>query len=232
MFALSQKLEDNIREILTVVGARASGNSKEETLGQEQIADYGNQLRSMGLQDCIKDFMKAQAKKLLQDIKQFATAPIILKVTGMNIQDPKTGELVTDKWVEFATPNSPKMLKEVIPADLDIEVDITEWARRDIAVVRKQLNEFVSQVVMPMKDLLMAQGKVFNAVEFIKDAAKNYETLQNPEKYFIDMPQPASLPPDGAPGGGGVPPSPGAPGIPSPEKIATAANAVRNGVPI
>ena len=187
LFAVSTILENNIKEILTIVGARQTGSSDVETLGQEKIADYGNQLRSMGLQDSIKSFLLAQGKKLLQDLKQFATAPAIIKITGLNLRNPETGALVTDEWVEFATERSPQTLREIIPADIDIDIDITQTMRRDMAVVRKQLMEFVQTVVLPLVPLLASEGKKFNAYEFIKKAGENFETLGNVEQFFIDI---------------------------------------------
>jgi hypothetical protein len=141
-----------------------------------------------------------------------------------------TGQLVTDKWVEFGTPNSPQTLREIIPAELDIDIDVTEVMRNDLAVVRKQKMEFVSQVVMPLMPLINQQGKQFNAVEFVKDAAKDFETLSNPEKYFLDIQMPIMPGMPIAPGG--VPPVPGAlpQGIPNPQSIQEGAEEVNLGV--
>ena len=181
----------------------------------------------MGLQDQVRKFMQAQGKKLCMDLKQFATAPALFRVTGLDIQDPETGKLVTEKWVEFSTPNSPQALKDIIPAELDIDIDIVEAARRDLSVVRKQSMEFVSQVVMPLMPMINQQGMVFDAVEFVKDMAKNFETMSNPEKYFKEIPQ-QPMP---------VPGMPGIPGAPSeaitPGGIEDNANAVPSeGVPL
>ena len=67
LFNVQDILRNNIREILTVVGARA-GVGDSETATEEKIADYGNQLRAAGMVSAIRDFVIAQGKKLLQDM--------------------------------------------------------------------------------------------------------------------------------------------------------------------
>lgn len=197
LFNVQDILRKNIKEILTVVGARQSGESETETATQERIADFGNQLRASGMTSQIKDFLVSQGKKLLQDLKQFGTAPALIKVTGLNLVDPETNMPVTEKMVEFATNRNPELLKDIIPTDLDIGIDISNTQDRNLPVLRRQLNEFVQGTVLPLAPLLAQEGKKFNAFKFIKKAAENFETIDNADEFFDNV----SIPEEGAEGG-------------------------------
>lgn len=202
LFGVQEIVSNNIKEILSVVGAKLSGESEFDTLGQEKIGEFGNQLRAQGMQQNIRDFLKAQGRKLLQDIKQFDTSEKIIKVTGLDLTDPETGLPVTEKWVEFATDRSPQTLREIIPQELDIDVDITNTANRDLPVIRKQLSEIIGLVTNPaIVQLLAAQGKMVRVDKLIEDAIGALETSGNPSNYIEDIPQqvPTQPIPQGAP---------------------------------
>jgi hypothetical protein len=220
LFAVNDKLDMNIKEILSVVGARQSGESEFETASQEKIADYGNQLRSLGLEEQIHKFLINQARKLHQDLKQFATMPVLLEVSGLNIKDPQTQMMITQKAIQF----QPGELRNRIPAELDIDIDVSESMRRDLPVIRKQMMEYVTQVIMPLMPAIVQQGKTFDAVKFVTDMGKNFETLSNPEQYFVDLPSQPMMPPVGPgmpPGGPNLPP-----GIPEEGAIQEGAQSV------
>lgn len=227
LFNIQGLLSQNISEILTVTGARV-GSAEMETATQEKIADYGNQLRSMGLQDKVKDFLLAQGKKLLQDMRQFATKPAIFKVSGLNLKDAQ-GQMITEDWVEVGTERSPRTLREIIPKDLTVELDVTEFARRDLAVIRKQTQEIMAIIMNPViQQALAAEGKRFKVGTFIEDALKNYETISNVDKYFDELPPPpvmGPLPPAGMQGPAGPP----AGGL-TPEAIIQGANQPLNNI--
>lgn len=222
LFAVQEVISQNIKEILSVVGARRSGASENETLGQEQIADYGNQLRSEGIKKHVRSFLKKQGKRFLQDLKQFATAPSLFKVTGLNLIDPESQQPVTEKWVEFNTDRAPELLKDVIPQDLDIDLDITDTSSRNMPVIRKQLQEFVQGTVIPLIPKLQTEGKSFNAYRFIKKMGESFETIDNFDQFFDDIQMPAPIQP-GLPGQG-LPPGVNAP---APEDITQQAEEIR-----
>lgn len=205
MFGIQEIIQNNIKEILTVIGLRAGGMESEKTLGQDQIKEYGNQLRASAMQDKISEFLKSQGKKLLQDLKQFATAPVMFEITGLDLRDPQTGEMVTDSWVEFATDRHPEYLSEVLPKELDLDIDVSNSLSRNLPVQRKQALEF-AQIAMQFAPLLAQQGKSFNAYRYLKKVAESFESFDNVEQFFDDLQQPMGM---------GVEPVPGS--MPAPE---------------
>lgn len=192
LFNMQSILIQNLEEILTVTGSRISGASEQETATQEKITEFGNQLRTMTMQDQVNGFIRKQGIKLLQDLKQFATSPLLLKVTGLNLTDPMTGQQVTEKWVEFATENNPIALRDAIQSDLDIDIDATNLARRDIGLVRQQMQQILNILALgngAVLQLMATEGTKFSMTEFFKELMKNFETIGNPEKFFSITPQ-------------------------------------------
>ena len=221
MFNLQGILTNQLMELLTVTGARATGASELETATQEKIAEMGNQMRTAGMQKMIKSFITKQGKKLSQDLKQFATAPAIFKITGLNVQDPMTGQLITDKWVEFGTEGNPTSLKDAIQGDYDIDVSMVSTSERELPVIRKQLVDAIGLLSNPvMQQSLAMEGKKVRTSELVKDLLKTFDTLANTDKYLEDLPPPPMMPPQMPPmGPGGIPaPQPGLE-VPSPEAI-------------
>ncbi len=182
LFAIQNLMDQNMREIFSVVGA--VGGQNFDTATQEKIGAMGNQIRSMGFAMNVRDFIYEQGMKLKQDLKQFGTMTGTVKISGVNIKDPSNGQYLQDQIVEFGTINSPKMLKDIIPQDIDMDVDLSEGLNQDKAIIRKQMMEFVSTVIMPLKPLLDAEGTKFNATEFAKKIAGNFEVLGNIDQYF------------------------------------------------
>ncbi|MBU2177456.1 MAG: hypothetical protein KJ556_20380, partial [Gammaproteobacteria bacterium] len=229
MYALQNILGENVREILTVIGARV--NPQEDVTATEvKTAEYGNQLRSLGLQERIREWMREQGRKLLQDMKQFATDEMVFQITGMNVIDPKTGKKVTEEWIELGTERSPQVLKDIVPKELDIDIDVTEFARRDVAVVRKQLNDALALVMNPViQQAMAAEGKKVAVSELVKDTLDTFEALGNADKYIEDLPappmMPGMMPPPGQAPEGIPMPQPGMGEI-TPESIAQGAGAI------
>lgn len=227
-FGMLSVLQTNLQEILTVTGAKMSGQSELDTATQEKIAEMGNQTRTAGMKDKIKEFIIDQARKLTQQIQQFDTVPKILKVTGINLQDPETQQYISDEWVKFG--NGEKDLKDVVQGEYDFDIDFTQVMSKDLPVIRKQMAE-LAQIASNLEPLFQRQGKTFDAVEFFKDMTRNFETISNPEKYIKDVhPQGQVLPGPGlvgmpqAPGSQGLSPLPE--GIPTPEAIGQSAQEI------
>ena len=232
LFAMQDVLNANVQEILTVTGERQSGESTAKTATQAKIAELGNELRTSGMQDQIREFVIKQGNKLAQLLKQFATGPLLFKVTGLNLRDPE-GNLVTDFWTQFGKEGAPT-LKDNIQGEYDYDIDTTEVARKDLPVVRKQMIEALS-IINEAAPLLQAEGVKFNAAEFVKKILANFETIGNVDQFFEKAETPPALPgPEGLPGAEeALPPelSVPSPGVPTPEAIERGAREVPIGIP-
>jgi hypothetical protein len=161
----------------------------------------------MGFTDNIRDFIINQGRKLHSDLKQFAAQPVLLKVSGLNLQVPGQ-QVMNEEMIQFPGVDGSN-LRDVIPQELDIDIDVTEFKRRDISVVRKQLTEALGVVSNPQLQMQMAQeGKRLKVTELVKDLLGSFDTISNAEKYIEDIPKPV------IPGMPGAPGMPGMPGVP------------------
>lgn len=188
MVGLLDMLIMNMQEILTVTGARM-GQTDMPTATQEQITESGNQVRTAGMQSAIRGFVIAQGKKLLQDLKQFATAPTLFKITGLDLRDPNTGQLITETWREFGTSENPQALKDAIQGEFDIEIDVHEEKPKNPEGVRAELTAIFNFLRDPMVLQALAQdNKRIRFAELIEDVLENSEVVNNPMQYIEDIP--------------------------------------------
>jgi hypothetical protein len=142
----------------------------------------------MGMQESINEFLVAQGRKLLQDLKQFATAPVLLKVTGLNKRDPQTGQMITETWADFSAMGEGD-LKDAIQGEFDIEVDISQTQRKDVVVIRQQLMQVLALIGRPnLQQALQMEGKKLRISDLITDILKTFDALANSEKYVEDLP--------------------------------------------
>lgn len=193
LFNMQELIDNNIREILSITGPRvaaAKGPGKGPTATSDRIAELGNQLRTQTMTDQVNLFLKSQGKKLLQDLKQFATSPMLFKVTGLSMTDPNTGQDITEQWVEFATEENPATLKDAIQADLDVSVDAVNLARRTEGLVQLEMERILALISQPLVfEKLQAEGTDFSMTEFIKDMIETLQTMKNADKYFTKKDQ-------------------------------------------
>ena len=212
-FGLLEVLQSNLQEILSITGAKQTGEADTETATEAKIAESGNILRTTGMRGYIKDFIIEQGKKMAQNLKQFANTPEIIKITGLDLMNPETGQLITDEWVSFGQFGE-MSLKEAIQGDFDFDIDFTEALPKDLPVIRKQMME-VGQLLMQAQPLLAQEGKKFEITEWVKDMLENFEAVATADKYITDVspqgqmsgviPQEQIPPAPGASLGGGLP---------------------------
>lgn len=185
IFNISSVLEQNIREILTVTGSKVTGSSETDTATEAQIAEGGNVQRTSGMKKYIEEWLTNIGKRLAQQIKQFDTEPKIIKITGIDIRDPETGEIITDKWVSFGQDGFPQ-IRETVQGEYDLDIDFTEALPKNLPVIRKQLIDIVG-VMSQLEPILNKQGKTFDAAEYAKTILSTFETINNADKFIKDL---------------------------------------------
>lgn len=159
LFNVQGIMQENLQECMQVAGMRSGSAANEPTLGQDQIKDMGNQIGLNGMQAKVQDFVIEQATKLAQFRKQFSTAPSLVPIVGMDLVNPITGQLITDEWLEFGTPNNPVSLKDAIAGDYDIEVDIKSAQKPDDTIKLKLFENLIATIRTPEMQQYLASDK-------------------------------------------------------------------------
>ena len=189
LFNLQQIMQDSLQECLTVSGLRMGSAEGEQTLGQDQIKDFGNQLGLSGMTGKVKDYVIEQAQKLSQMRKQYSTAPSLVPIVGLDLKNPATGQLITDEWLEFGTANNPVTLKQAIAGDYDTDVDIKSAQKPDDALKMKLFENVANILRTPEYQMALTQsGGKIDWIKLTKEWLGVYkEYISNADSFVIEM---------------------------------------------
>ena len=183
---------DNVRQylkmLLNTTGGKAGENDAEfaETEKQNAAGDF---MRSGGMQDNIRDFVRKQLRLTVSNIYYFASPELTIKITGKDIRDPNTGEIITGKYLQIGGEDGLNLQDEIkgdVDTDYLYDCDITNAARPDFAVVRKQLTEALT-LATNLRPLVQEKGKDIDIPQMLEDYLNSFDALPNPERYFIDL---------------------------------------------
>ena len=183
---------ENIRQYLKLILSASGGKGGETeskfayTEKQQAIGDY---MRTSGLQGAVRDFARNIIKKMVSHIVAFGDPEITIQITGKNVIDPITGEMITGKEMQIGGAMGLKLQEEIkgdVETDYIYDVDIMSAQRPDFPVVRAQLKEFI-ELMAVLEPKLAMEGKKVEYAELAKDMANTFETLVDPEKYLSDM---------------------------------------------
>lgn len=220
---------DNVRNylklILGVSGGRA-GESGVDFATTEKAQAQGDFMRMSGMQDAIRDFVRQQLRMTTGNIVRLGNPEIVIKITGKNVIDPITGEVITGRELKFGGEDGLSIAEEIkgdVDNDYLYDVDITSAAKSDYAVLRKQYADFMALMVNPVIDAKLAEkGQKVDVSEIVKDFANMFETIPNPDKYFIEITPEEKMmmaQKQMMAQGGAVMPPPAGEGTPTPEAI-------------
>jgi hypothetical protein len=126
---------------------------------------------------------------MVTNIVKFGDPQVTIQITGKNVIDPVTGELITGKEMQIGGPMGLKLQEEIkgdVETDYIYDIDITSAQRPDFPVVRAQLKE-AGEFLIALEPRLSQENKKVNVDEFVKDYLNTFETLVDPEKYISDM---------------------------------------------
>src|SRR3990167_6002702 len=151
-------LQQNVTEILGSDEQMVAGRSKNDTLGQDELARSGTKARDSATQDRVRDWMINQLRKEGTLIKQFSNAELHIQVTGKDFINPQ-GESVESKWYEFMTPDNPLGAKHYLQGEFDYDISIEDAIKPNRQVQRQQLMEMLQLVSLPqVQDSLLQNG--------------------------------------------------------------------------
>jgi len=187
-YANIENVRNYLKLLLSVSGGRG-GQSDVEFAETEKNQSQGDFMRMSGLQDSIRDFTRKQIMMMVSNIVRFGNPEITLKITGKDVHDPITGELITGKELQFGGQDGLNLQKEIqgdLESDYIYDVDITSASRPDFAVIRKQLGEAIT-LATTLRPAMQEKNKDIDVAEMVKDYFNTFDTIPNPDKYIIEM---------------------------------------------
>lgn len=172
-------IQQNITEVMGSDEQMVSGNSKNDTLGQDELARVGTKIRESGMLDRVQDWMVDQLRKEGTLIKQYSNAELNLVITGKDYSDPVTGERVEDKWVEFMTENNPLGAKHYLQGEFDYDINVEEALRPNKQLQQQQYLKLI-ELTPTIQQSLMPNAR-FRTDLLIKAMLGTFEGIPSPE---------------------------------------------------
>jgi len=183
---------DNVRQYLKLILSTSGGRGGEadaQFAYTEKQQAMGDAMRTSGLQDKVRDFARNIIKKMISNLVKFGDPEVTIQITGKNVIDPVTGEVITGKEMQIGGATGLKLPEEIkgdVDTDYVYDVDITSAQRPDFPVVRAQLKE-AGEFLISLEPRLAQDNKKVDVAEFAKDYMNTFETIVDPEKYISDM---------------------------------------------
>lgn len=222
----------NVREYLQLVlstSGAVGGGPDSDLATVERNKAIGNVLRSSGMQDDIRVFLKDQVRQRIKNILRLGSVERIIKLTGQNLFSPSGKPIEDGTELEIGGENGLN-LNDIITGDIDtdfiFEIDIVSAAKPDFPVVRKQLMEGAATVQKIGNELRMA-GKQFDWVKWIELYFDTFDTIPNAKALIKDLPPELAITPEMLAAQSAAVTSGGAP---TPEQVAQGAESVPTGV--
>ncbi len=181
-------LRSYLQQILST-GGSISGDLSAETATQERGVQLGNALRTNGMQDAIRDFNIDQIRKMVTCVVNWGDPEVTVIITGKNIKDPLTGEIVTGKELMIGGErglNLKELIISNIESDYNYDMDMSQAARPDFAVIRKQMIEY-GAFLMQIMPAVQAEGGKINWIKFGKAIGRTFDTIPNAEDIIEEM---------------------------------------------
>lgn len=182
---LIQQLQQNTTEILGDTGQSVAGKSNNKTLGQDELAEAGAQIRASGMLDKVRDWMIRQARIEGQLLKQYSNSELHLQITGKDYVDRMTGQAMEDKWVEFMTLNNPLGLKHSLQGEFDYDLNVYEAIKPDKKVLQAEYMESLKLFSDPLvENAMLSRGKRIKLDVIAEKIGENFEYINTDE--FIE----------------------------------------------
>lgn len=178
MFNILGLFQQSATEILGSTEQRVSGKSKNDTFGQDKLAEMGGQIREGGLLDRVRDWLIAQSHKEGEMLRQFSNAQITLEISPRDYADPNIAQQVMARLVEFGTPLHPLSLRHYLQGQFDYRVNIYEAVKPNNPQRRREYMELMGLFAQPQvtQELLM-QGKRIRMDKLSQEIAKTFEVI-------------------------------------------------------
>ena len=174
--------QQNLTEIMGTDEQMISGNSKNKTLGQDELARVGTKIRESGMVDKVHDFLVNQLRKEGILLKTYSKAELHLQVSKKDYYRTDTGAPIQDEWLSFMTPDSPISLKEKLQGDFDYDVNMYEAIRPDKKALQQEYMQAIELFAKPeLQDALLNAGVKVRIDKLVEGFAKQFELLQSDE---------------------------------------------------
>lgn len=171
-------MQNNLTEILGADEQMISGKSTNKTLGQDQLARIGTQVRESGMLDKVRDWMIDQIRKEGMYLKQFSNAELYIQIDQEDMSDERSGQATTDKWMSFMTEQNPLGAKHYLQGEFDFDMNIYEAIKPNKQELQKEYTDAINLYSQPaVYQAMLRNGSIPRVDKLAEAAGKNFELI-------------------------------------------------------
>lgn len=173
-------VQQNLTELMGTDEQLIGGKSKNDTLGQDELARVGTKVRESGMNEKVRKWMIKQFHAEAYMMQNYAQAPVDLKLTQKDYSNTPVGTQMKDQFVSYGTPNNPVPLKTEIQGKYDYDMNVYEAVKPDKKVLQE---EYVRGIELFSKPEIQQAG-VMSGVKYRVDKlaegyAENFEYIKS-----------------------------------------------------
>lgn len=195
--ALIALAQQNLTEVMGSDSQATSGKSKNKTLGQDELARVGTQIRESGMQDRVKDFVIKQFEMEGALLQEYCDAELKLEITGDDFADPIMAEAIQKQQVEFMSMQNPIAARRYIEkVEYNYDMNVEDVVRPDREKIMTNIERVIAFTTNPIvESSINEDGFKVKTGALSREWMKQVESLGNTRKYLepIDSMQLAAI---------------------------------------
>ena len=180
---IMQMLQNGVMETLGADSQRVTGQSKNKTLGQDQIAAMGTEVRESGMLDKTHDWLVEQNEKMVKILRKHSGAQLDINIMQNDFQDPNIAKQIMGQQKQipysFRTEQQPMPLSYFTQdQDMGVTLNVYEAVKPDKKALAAEYDEFVIGYSNPIvQNALLENGKRVRIDLVVEERARLFEYL-------------------------------------------------------
>ena len=189
--------QQNLTQLMGADAQLTTGKSSNKTLGQDELARVGTQIRESGMQDRVKDWLIKQFEMEGMLLQEYCDAELKLEITGDDFADPIRAEAMQKQAVEFMTMQNPIAARRYIEkVEYKYDMNVSDAVRPDREKIMSDIERVLAFTTNPIvEQSINEDGFAVRTGSLSIEWLRQVESLGNPKKYLkpIDSMQLAAI---------------------------------------
>lgn len=187
---LLRTLQGALTQLVGIDQQMTSGNSENDTLGQDELARAGTKTRESGIKDTIRDFMISQFKMEGCLLQEYAAGELQGTILPEDFQNPQMQASFKPQNYEFMTMNNPIPAKNHLQGTYDYDMNVEEAVRPDSRSLREAYLSLLEAASNPVLKNALMEGERPKRIRVdlvAEELIKTYGQLGNPQRYIEEL---------------------------------------------
>ena len=178
-------LQQNVTEILGADEQAVAGRSTNKTLGQDELARAGSQIRESGMQDKVREWLINQKRKETYLMQHYSMEEMKLNVSPQDYAVPE-GQPEENEQVEYMTQERPVAFKDEMKDEIfENEMNIYEAVKPDKQTLMKEYSEAMALFSQPQVAMALEETGSIVRIDLIAEAiGEQFEYIDT--KRFVE----------------------------------------------